>query len=92
MDSGAALIRNFHGDDLIANLRRVIKRNQVGSLALGTAIGLIAGFAFRRPDQKANVFTDPLGSTNEIRAMGRGQKRNAMRRGGKRVCHSQAIG
>ena len=48
LDSGADLIRTFDGDDLIANLRRAIKRNPVGSLALGTVIGLIAGFACRR--------------------------------------------
>ncbi len=48
LDSGANLIRNFDGDDLIANLRRAIKRNPVGSLAVGTAIGLIAGLACRR--------------------------------------------
>jgi ElaB/YqjD/DUF883 family membrane-anchored ribosome-binding protein len=48
LDSGANLIRNFDGDDLVTELRRAIKRNPVASLALGTAIGLIAGFAFFR--------------------------------------------
>ena len=48
LDAGATLIRNFDEDDLIADLRRAIKRNPVGSLALGAAIGLIAGFALRR--------------------------------------------
>jgi len=35
LDSGANLIRNFDEDDLIASVRRAIKRNPMASLALG---------------------------------------------------------
>lgn len=47
LDSSATLIRRFDGDDLISNLRRAVRRHPVGSLALGAAIGAIAGLAFR---------------------------------------------
>ena len=48
LDSTAAYVRAYDGEDLVAGLRRAVRRRPVGSLALATAVGLIAGFAYRR--------------------------------------------
>jgi ElaB/YqjD/DUF883 family membrane-anchored ribosome-binding protein len=47
LDSTAIYVRSFAGRDTFTSLSRAVRRNPVGSLALATAIGLVAGFAYR---------------------------------------------
>jgi len=48
LDSSAAYVRTFDGEDILGGLRHAVRRHPVGSLALATAVGLVAGFACRR--------------------------------------------
>ncbi len=48
LDTTAAYVRAFEGEDLVTELRHTIRRHPIASLALGAAIGLIAGFVCRR--------------------------------------------
>lgn len=53
LDSTATYVRTFAGRDAFTGLRRAVRRNPVGSLALATAIGLVAGFAYRQGRPKS---------------------------------------
>ena len=46
LDSTALYVREFPAD-LLCDLRHKVRRNPVGSLALATAIGVVAGFSWR---------------------------------------------
>jgi ElaB/YqjD/DUF883 family membrane-anchored ribosome-binding protein len=46
LDTTATYVRAFPGD-ILGGLRNTVRRNPVGSLALATAFGLVAGFSYR---------------------------------------------
>lgn len=48
LDSTAAYVRALPGRGTFTSLWQTVRRNPVGSLALATAIGLLAGIAYRR--------------------------------------------
>ena len=47
LDSTATYVRAFPGGDLLGDLRHNVRRNPVASLALASAIGLVAGISWR---------------------------------------------
>jgi hypothetical protein len=46
LDSTALFVRDF-GDDFLGDLRHKVRRNPIGSLAVATAFGILAGFSWR---------------------------------------------
>jgi hypothetical protein len=47
LDSTATYVRTFAGGDALAGLRNSIRRNPMGSLALASAVGVLAGLTCR---------------------------------------------
>jgi hypothetical protein len=46
LDSTAKYVRTFEGGDTFANFRRAIRLHPVGSLAMATAAGVVAGICW----------------------------------------------
>jgi ElaB/YqjD/DUF883 family membrane-anchored ribosome-binding protein len=47
LDSTATYVRTFANGELFRGFRHTVRRNPVGSVALATAAGLVAGLAWR---------------------------------------------
>ena len=48
LDSAAAYVRDFDQAGLFTAVKHTVRRYPMGSLALAAAVGLAAGFSFRR--------------------------------------------
>jgi ElaB/YqjD/DUF883 family membrane-anchored ribosome-binding protein len=55
LDSTADYVRTFAGGDVLGNLRHKVRGNPVGSLAVASAIGLVAGICWRGSCRRAHV-------------------------------------
>jgi ElaB/YqjD/DUF883 family membrane-anchored ribosome-binding protein len=55
LDSTADYVRTFADGDVLGNLRQTVRRNPVGSLAVASAIGLLAGITWRSSCKRSHV-------------------------------------